>query len=97
MQQVHGRPAQPQAVHAVRGLFEVGHHARTGTGAGPPAAGQRLDGPGSGAPESSCAERKERVVEQIQRQADPPPLTKEALDPGPTRGRTGRYFIGNSV
>jgi len=31
VQQVHGRPAEAQAAHAVRGLLEVGHHARTGT------------------------------------------------------------------
>lgn len=30
MQQVHGRPAQPQAVDPIRGLFEVGHHATGG-------------------------------------------------------------------
>lgn len=30
VQQVHGRAAQPQAVDAVGGLFEVGHHATGG-------------------------------------------------------------------
>lgn len=30
MQQVHGSAAQPQAVDAVGGLFEVGHHATGG-------------------------------------------------------------------
>lgn len=30
MQQVHGRAAEPQAVDAIGGLFEVGHHATGG-------------------------------------------------------------------
>ena len=66
VQQVHGRPAQPQAAHAVRGLLEVGHHARTRLGTGTPAAGQTLDGPGGGGLESPCTEREGRAVEQIQ-------------------------------
>lgn len=32
MQQVHGSSAQPQAVDAIWGLFEVGHHATGGHG-----------------------------------------------------------------
>lgn len=35
VQQVHGRPAQAQSVHPVRGLFEIRHHARGTEGGGP--------------------------------------------------------------